>query len=93
MHVNFYATFRQQAGVKSIELDMPKEPTMRQAVDAIIAVVPALKSIWLTDEGEIQNYVYGFINGTDVSTLPDGWETSLKPDDVLDFLPPVAGGS
>jgi MoaD family protein len=92
MQVNFYATFRVQAGAKSIELDLPSGATMIQAVNAIIAAVPSLKSIWFDEKGEIQNYVYGFINGLDVSTLPDGWETKLKPEDVLDFLPPVAGG-
>jgi MoaD family protein len=92
MKVNFYATFRAQAGVKSIELEILSGTTMLQAVDAIIAAVPSLKSIWFDEKGEIQNYVYGFINGLDVATLQDGWETKLKPEDVLDFLPPVAGG-
>ncbi len=92
MQVNFYATFRVQAGVKSIELELPSGSTMLQAVDAILEKLPGLKSTWLDEKGEIQNYVYGFINGTDVSTLPEGWETKLKPEDMLDFLPPVAGG-
>ena len=92
MQVNFYATFRVQAGVKSIELEIPAGTTMLQAVGMIIAGVPSLKDVWFDEKGEIQNYVYGFINGLDVSTLPDGWETKLKPEDVLDFLPPVAGG-
>ena len=65
---------------------------MLQAVDAIIVTIPTLKTIWLDEKGEIQNYVYGLINGVDVSTLPEGWSTKLKPEDVLDFLPPVAGG-
>jgi MoaD family protein len=92
MLVNFYATFRVQAGVKSIELEVPSGSTMLQVVEAIISNIPSLKSIWLDEKGEIQNYVYGFINGVDVSTLADGWETKLNPEDVLDFLPPVAGG-
>jgi len=92
MIVNFYATFRVQAGVKSIELELPSGSTMLQAVDAIIEKAPSLKSIWFDEKGEIQNYVYGFVNGVDVSTFLDGWETKLEPDDVLDFLPPVAGG-
>jgi len=92
MQINFYATFRVQAGVKSIDLELPTGTTMLQAVHAIITAVPSIKSIWLDEKGEIQNYVYGFVNGVDVSTLPEGWETKLKPEDVLDFLPPVAGG-
>ncbi len=92
MQINFYATFRVQAGVKSIELDLPPETAMLQAVKAIIEKFPALASIWMDESGEIQNYVYGFINGQDVATLPEAWETKLKTGDLLDFLPPVAGG-
>ncbi len=92
MQVNLYATFRVQAGTRSIELTLPSGSTMLQAVDAIIVTIPTLKTIWLDEKGEIQNYVYGLINGVDVSTLPEGWSTKLKPEDVLDFLPPVAGG-
>ena len=92
MQVNFYATFRTRAGMRTLELDIPPGTTMRQAVDAIFKKIPGLKSDWLDAEGELQNYVYGFVNGTDVATMPDGWQTKLRPDDVLDFLPPVAGG-
>ncbi len=92
MQVNFYATFRTRAGMKTLDLDIPAGSTMRQAVEAIFEKIPGLKSDWLTPDGELHNYVYGFVNGTDVATMPDGWETKLKPKDVLDFLPPVAGG-
>ena len=92
MQVNLYATFRVQAGVKSIDLEILPGSTMLKAVDAILKAVPSLISIWKDEKGEIQNYVYGFVNGVDVSTLPEDWETKLKPEDVLDFLPPVAGG-
>lgn len=78
--------------MKTLELDIPAGTTMRQAVDAIFIKIPGLKSDWLDTDGEIQNYVYGFVNGTDVATMPDGWQTALKLGDVLDFLPPVAGG-
>jgi molybdopterin converting factor small subunit len=92
MLINLYATFRVQAGVKTLEVNLPTGTTLRNVVDRIIEKIPALKTVWLTEEGEIQNYVYGFINGTDSGTLPEGWETKLRAEDVIDFLPPVAGG-
>jgi molybdopterin converting factor small subunit len=92
MQVNFYATFRLHAGMKTLMIDLPVGTTMRQAVDAIVKKIPALKADWITKKGELHAHVHGFINGVDVATLPNGWSTPLKPEDVLDFLPPVAGG-
>ncbi len=92
MQVNFYATFRVRAGVKSITLELPDGATMRQAVDAVIARIPALKHDWLRGDGDLHAHVHGFVNGKDVSTLPQGWNTPLVACDTLDFLPPVAGG-
>ena len=40
MQVNFYATFRTRAGMKTLELDIPAGTTMRQAVDAIFKKIP-----------------------------------------------------
>lgn len=92
MQINFYAMFRLHAGMKTLILDQPDGTTLLQAVDAIVKQIPALKPNWFTKTGELHAHVHAFVNGVDASTLPDGWETKLKPEDVLDFLPPVAGG-
>jgi molybdopterin converting factor small subunit len=92
MQVNFYATFRLRAGVKSLVLDLPAGTTMQQAVHAIVEHIPALKPDWISKSGEIYPHVHGFVNGVDVATLPAGWDTQLQSTDTLDFLPPVAGG-
>ncbi|HWR65256.1 MAG TPA: MoaD/ThiS family protein [Bellilinea sp.] len=42
--------------------------------------------------GELHAHVHGFVNGQEIPTLECGWDTPLQPEDVLDFLPPVAGG-
>jgi molybdopterin synthase sulfur carrier subunit len=92
MQVNLYATFRLIAGVRSLELDLPEGTTVRQAVDEILARLPDLRPHWVNAQNEIHAHVHGFVNGKDVSTLPQGWETPLQSGDVLDFFPPVAGG-
>ncbi len=92
MQANLYATFRQRAGVKTIQLDLPEGSTMRQAVLAIIEQVPSLRPDWLDEQGVLYGYVHGFINGEDVSTLSKGWDSPLSANDVLDFFPPVVGG-
>ncbi|GAP09062.1 molybdopterin synthase subunit MoaD [Bellilinea caldifistulae] len=92
MQVNLYATFRLIAGARSLELDLPEGITVRQAVDEILARLPDLRPHWVNAQNEIHAHVHGFVNGKDVSTLPQGWETPLQSGDVLDFFPPVAGG-
>jgi molybdopterin synthase sulfur carrier subunit len=92
MQVNLYATFRLIAGTRSLTLDLPEGSTVRQAVDEILARLPDLRPHWVNDQNEIHAHVHGFVNGKDVSTLPQGWDTPLQSGDVLDFFPPVAGG-
>jgi molybdopterin synthase sulfur carrier subunit len=92
MQINLYATFRLIAGCKTITLDLPQGTTVRSAIDHILAQLPDLRPHWLNEQGEVHAHVHAFINGSEVATLEQGWETPLQPDDVLDFFPPVAGG-
>jgi molybdopterin synthase sulfur carrier subunit len=54
--------------------------------------VPLLQKHWLNDAGELHAHVHCFVNGNDVGTLPEKWHSRLHTGDVLDFIPPVAGG-
>ena len=66
--------------------------TVYGVVDRLLEKLPDLRRHWLDDQGEIRAHVHIFINGDEISTLADGWSTPLQPEDVLDFIPPVAGG-
>lgn len=93
MQFNLYATFRLLAGVKTIQLDLPAGTTVHQAVHAVVENRPVLRSHWLNADGEIHAHVHIFINGQDVQNMERKEDTSLDPGDVLDFFPPVGGGS
>lgn len=92
MQINLYATFRLIAGCKTLTLDLPAGTRLRAAVEQILDQVPALRPHWVNDDGEIHAHVHAFVNGSEVSTLPEGWDTPLQAGDVIDFFPPVAGG-
>jgi molybdopterin synthase sulfur carrier subunit len=92
MQINLYATFRLIAGCKTLRLDLPAGISLRAAVGEILARLPELRPHWVNGQGEIHAHVHAFVNGSEVSTLPEGWDTPLQPGDVLDFFPPVAGG-
>jgi molybdopterin synthase sulfur carrier subunit len=89
---NLYATFRLLAKTKTASLDLPEGTTVRQAVDALLEVHPVLRPHWVDQAGELHAHVHIFVNGHDLQTLDGGMETPLKPEDVLDFIPPVGGG-
>ena len=93
MQFNLYATFRLIAGTKMIHIDLPEGTTVHQAVHAVVDQRPVLRPHWLDAEGDIHAHVHIFINGHDVQNMEKGLETCLHPDDVLDFFPPVGGGS
>lgn len=92
MQFNLYATFRLLAKVKTATLDLPGGTTVREAVNALVAHYPVLRPHWLDKEGELHAHVHIFVNGEDVLNMEQGVETTLQPEDVLDFLPPVGGG-
>ena len=93
MQFNLYATFRLLAGKKTFAVDLPEGTTVRQAVHALVDQVPVLRTHWLDDTGDIHAHVHIFVNGHDVQNMTAGADTPLKPEDVLDFFPPVGGGS
>ena len=93
MQVNLYATFRLLAGQKSFEVHLPPGATAAQAAECIVERYPVLREHWLDEQGELHAHVLLFINGHEARTLPEGLNTPLHPADVLDFFPPVAGGS
>lgn len=93
MQYNLYATFRLLAGQRHFSLDLPAGTTVRQAVQALVERCPALRRHWLDENGEIHAHVHILVNGQEIRTDPQGEDMALQPDDVLDFFPPVVGGS
>lgn len=93
MKINFYATFRQIVGAKSIELPVTDEITVRQLIEAVITRYPRLRQELLDDQGNLYPYVHVFINGRDAPYLDKGLDARLSPDDTISFFPPVAGGA
>ncbi len=93
MKITLYATFKLLAGQKNLEVSLPPGVTVRAAIEEIVKSYPMLRTHWLNDAGELHAHVHVFVNGNEVPTLTDGFETRLAESDELDFFPPVAGGS
>ena len=92
MKITLYATFKQLAGQKNLEVPLSPGCTVRTAIEEIVNTYPVLRSHWFNAAGELHAHVHVFVNGNEVPTLPDAFETRLAETDELDFFPPVAGG-
>ncbi|HZU86048.1 MAG TPA: ubiquitin-like small modifier protein 1 [Anaerolineaceae bacterium] len=92
VEVNLYATFRLIAGVKSFEIVLPPGVMVMDAVREIVRVYPSLEAHWFDQDGSLHAHVHVFLDGNEVPTLTDGFQTVLSAKSVLDFFPPVAGG-
>ncbi len=92
MDVNFYASYREIAGQKTVTFDIPEKSSIRDLVEHISAHFPLLKTQLLDEKGELHRHVHVFIDGRDTYYLPEGLETILKLNEKVDIFPPVAGG-
>ena len=92
MRVNFYATLREIAAGKSIEIPLEYGVSAQEVLDAIISQFPAMEKELLHKDGRLYGHVHFFINGRDVQFLPEDLETKIMPDDVITVFPAVGGG-
>jgi molybdopterin synthase sulfur carrier subunit len=91
MQVKFYASLRQAAGTKMMEVDFHSGTTIRDVLDEVTQRYPVLvKFIW-KDPGELSEFVHIFLNGENIRHLA-GLDSALKPDDHVDIFPPLVGG-
>ncbi|MCJ7625132.1 MAG: MoaD family protein [Anaerolineaceae bacterium] len=92
MQVNLFSTFREHTGTKDFDLDIPPNTSVMGAVSKILQRYPMLRRLWLDANDQLRVHVIICVNQTDVMALPDGMETRIKPDDILDIFPPITGG-
>ncbi len=93
MQFHLYATFRLLAGTKTLHIDLPEGTTVRQAVEAVVDRNPVLRSHWLDESGDLYPHVHIYIDGEDVLNMAQQLDSPLAAGAVLDFFPPVGGGS
>jgi len=91
MQVKLYASLRQAAGTKMMDVEVQSDTTIRDVLVEVTQRYPILvKFIW-KDPGELSEFVHVFLNGENIRHLA-GLDTVLKPEDHVDIFPPVVGG-
>jgi molybdopterin synthase sulfur carrier subunit len=92
MKVNFFATLRDIAGGKTVEIPVDHGVTARELLDAIIERFPPMKKELLNKDGRMYGHVHFFINGRDVQFMDDDFQTVIAAEDVINVFPAVGGG-
>lgn len=93
MQVNFFATFRNIVGKKTVYFDLTDNIPVAEFLQAVIDAFPGLKKHLMAENGQLLPYVHLFINGHDVQLSSEAQQTPLHLDDKIDIFPPIAGGS
>jgi len=91
MQVKFYASLRQAAGTKMIDIEIQPGLTIRDVLVEVTRRFPVLEKFIWKDQGELAEIVHVFINGENIRHL-SGLNTPLKAEDHVDIFPPLVGG-
>jgi molybdopterin synthase sulfur carrier subunit len=92
VNVRFYATLRQVAGRREVEIPGSAGGTVRELLDAVLERWPPMREELFDEQGRLYGHVHVFINGRDAPYMEHGLETRLASDDAVDIFPAVGGG-
>jgi molybdopterin converting factor small subunit len=88
MHVRYFAAARSAAGLEEEKFDLPEGTTMAGLLDALLAVERPEPPAGTPPLGRILSRSSFLLNEVAVRDHA----TVVGPDDVVDVLPPFAGG-
>ena len=91
MQVKLYASLRQAAGTKMLEVEVNPSTSMRILLEEVTRRYPALEKLIWNQQGELSEQAHVFLNGENIRHLA-GLETIPKPEDHVDIFPPLVGG-
>ncbi len=91
VQVKLYASLRQAAGIKMMEIVISPDTTIREVLNEVTRRYPILTDFIWKGQGELAQAVHVFINGENIRHLA-GLSTLLKTEDRVDIFPPVVGG-
>jgi molybdopterin synthase sulfur carrier subunit len=89
--VKLFATLRDIAGTKKLNVPFEDGQTVRDLIAAIHAINPAIGAKLVEPEGTLSKVVHVYVRGRNVEWL-DGLDTVIREDDDVLLVPPAAGG-
>lgn len=93
MRWKLFATLAETAGDNVVDVPVETaDPTLREALDALISAHPELEAQVLDDDGSLQDHIRLLCDGEDPFRAAAGWETGLSETEEVALFPPVSGG-
>lgn len=93
MRWKLFATLSETVGDNVVEVPVDaEEPTLRDAVDALLAAYPDLEPQVLDDDDTLQDHLRILSDGEDPFHSATGWDTDVSDVGELAMFPPVTGG-
>jgi molybdopterin synthase sulfur carrier subunit len=91
MQVKLYASLRQAAGIKMLEVDFQPEATIREVLVEVTQRYPILEKFIWKGEGELSENAHVFLNSENILHL-NGLDSPINMEDHVDIFPPLVGG-
>jgi len=91
MKVRLFATLRQIAGTKEVEVDLEAGETVRHALERLVELHPNLKERIFDKKGDLQRSIIVLLKGRNIA-LEKGLDTVPGEGDYLAIFPPMGGG-
>jgi molybdopterin converting factor small subunit len=92
MLIEFYGVYRLSIGKKTVELEMPQNATIYDALQAVALRFPVLQNEMFNQQGDLYPHQPLYINGRNPRLLKDGLHTFVRSDDVLSVFSPISSG-
>ena len=92
MRVEFYGVYRLSIGNKTVELDLPQDATIFDALQATAQRFLILQNEMFNQQGKLYSFQPLYINGRNPRLLADGLHTVVKSNDVLSIFSPISSG-
>ncbi len=90
MHWKLFADLAEIAGDNEIHIEVAvDEPTVEDALNALVGVAPVLEPRLYTEAGELEAHLNLLKNG---EAVDNGLSTPVSAGDELALFPPVSGG-
>ena len=93
MRWRLFATLAETVGEGELVVSVDaEEPTVREALNALLATHPELESAVIDETGELHSHINLLYDGVDPFREGAGWETTVETNAELALFPPMTGG-
>jgi len=91
MKIKLFATYRDIAKSKELDLPVQEAGTIRRLLNLLIEQIPEFQDELFTETEQLKPYIHIFVNGRNIIHL-QGLETTFSTNDEIALIPPVGGG-